>query len=89
MCIRDSPSSGGSVAWPLLPRVIATIGGWLPPGASVNALHTAVYFRGHQHVWPFLVLTTWSAVSVAVYLFERRVRGHKTPNAPTSDIGAA
>ena len=89
MVLLGNPSSGGSVAWPLLPRVIATIGGWLPPGASVNALHTAVYFRGHQHIWPFLVLTMWSAVSIAVYLFERRVRGRKTPNAPAADIGAA
>ncbi|GAB36349.1 hypothetical protein [Gordonia otitidis] len=90
MVLLGNPSSGGSVAWPLLPRVIATIGGWLPPGASVNALHTAVYFRGHQHLWPFLVLVLWSVVSIAVYLFERRVRGHApSRTAATADIGAA
>ena len=80
----DKYQSRDTVAEPI------AIGGWLPPGASVNALHTAVYFRGHQHLWPFLVLVLWSVVSIAVYLFERRVRGHATSRtAATADIGAA
>ncbi|MEV5510387.1 hypothetical protein [Streptomyces orinoci] len=67
MVILGNPSSGGAVSWPLLPSPLGTIGRWLPPGASVNAQHTAVYFRGHQHVFPFAVLAVWAAVSTTVF----------------------
>jgi len=67
MVLLGNPSSGGAVSWPLLPSLLGFIGRWLPPGASVNAQHTAVYFRGHQHAFPFLVLTAWAAVSTAVF----------------------
>jgi hypothetical protein len=56
------------VSWPLLPSALGAIGRWLPPGASVNAQHTAVYFPGHQHVLPFLVLAGWSLLSCGVFL---------------------
>ncbi len=67
MVLLGNPSSGGAVSWPLLPSALGHIGRWLPPGASVNAQHTAVYFGGHQHAFPFLVLACWSAVSCAVF----------------------
>ncbi|MFI6345088.1 ABC transporter permease [Streptomyces sp. NPDC050560] len=67
MVLLGNPSSGGAVSWPLLPSLLGTIGRWLPPGASVNAQHTAVYFGGHQHVFPFLVLAVWALVSTAVF----------------------
>lgn len=44
MVLLGNPSSGGAVSWPLLPSALGYIGRWLPPGASVNAQHTAVYF---------------------------------------------
>ncbi|GHJ40065.1 ABC transporter permease [Streptomyces sp. TS71-3] len=68
MVIIGNPSSGGAVSWPLLPSVLGAIGRWLPPGASVNAQHTAVYFHGHQHAFPFLVLGVWAAGSTAVFV---------------------
>ncbi|MFH9401537.1 ABC transporter permease [Streptomyces sp. NPDC017638] len=71
MVLLGNPSSGGAVSWPLLPSLLGTIGRWLPPGASVNAQHTAVYFRGHQHAVPFLVLAGWAVVSCAVFLIWR------------------
>ncbi|AYN40576.1 ABC transporter permease [Streptomyces dangxiongensis] len=71
MVLLGNPSSGGAVSWPLLPSPLGAIGRWLPPGASVNAQHTAVYFRGHQHAFPFLVLTGWAVVSCAVFLIWR------------------
>jgi hypothetical protein len=71
MVLLGNPSSGGAVSWPLLPSALGTIGRWLPPGASVNAQHTAVYFRGHQHAFPFLVLAGWAVVSCAVFLIWR------------------
>ncbi|WP_275464039.1 ABC transporter permease [Streptomyces noursei] len=67
MVLLGNPSSGGAVSWPLLPSALGQIGRWLPPGASVNAQHTAVYFGGHQHAFPFLVLAGWSALSCAVF----------------------
>ncbi|MFJ6747689.1 ABC transporter permease [Streptomyces sp. NPDC091266] len=67
MVLLGNPSSGGAVSWPLLPSALGHIGRWLPPGASVNAQHTAVYFGGHQHAFPFLVLAAWALLSCAVF----------------------
>ncbi|WP_020169884.1 membrane protein [Gordonia polyisoprenivorans] len=78
MILLGNPSSGGSVAWPLLPRILASIGGWLPPGSTVSALHTAIYFPHHQHAAPFVVLAAWTVLSTSVYL----VRQHRSPTTP-------
>ncbi|MFD3928581.1 ABC transporter permease [Streptomyces sp. NPDC058614] len=67
MVLLGNPSSGGAVSWPLLPSVLGYIGRWLPPGASVNAQHTAVYFAGHQHVFPYLVLAGWALLSCTIF----------------------
>jgi hypothetical protein len=67
LVVLGNPSSGGAVSWPLLPSLLGDVGRWLPPGASVNAQHTAVYFRGHQHFFPFGVLAAWAAVSATVF----------------------
>ncbi|MDQ0792730.1 ABC transporter permease [Streptomyces sp. B1I3] len=67
MVLLGNPSSGGAVSWPLLPSVLGHIGRWLPPGASVNAQHTAVYYQGHQYAFPFLVLAAWSLLSCTVF----------------------
>ncbi|WBB64526.1 ABC transporter permease [Streptomyces sp. WMMC500] len=67
MVVVGNPSSGGAVSWPLLPSPLGEIGRWLPPGASVNAQHTAVYFAGHQHPFPYLVLAGWAIAGTAVF----------------------
>ncbi|MFI6092541.1 ABC transporter permease [Streptomyces sp. NPDC051218] len=67
MVLLGNPSSGGAVSWPLLPSALGHIGRWLPPGASVNAQHTAVYFGNHQHAFPFLVLAAWAVVASAIF----------------------
>jgi hypothetical protein len=72
MVLLGNPSSGGAVSWPLLPSLLGRIGRWLPPGASVNAQHTAVYFGGHQHAFPFLVLAAWALTATAVFLLRTR-----------------
>ncbi|WP_236050576.1 ABC-2 transporter permease [Nonomuraea cypriaca] len=77
MVLLGNPSSGGAVSWPLLPSPLGAIGRWLPPGASVNAQHTAVYFGGHQSLTPFLVLAVWALGSCAVFLI-RQGRGPLT-----------
>jgi hypothetical protein len=81
MVLLGNPSSGGAVSWPLLPSVLGLIGRWLPPGGSVNAQHTAVYFAGHQHAFPFLVLAAWTLLSCAVFWFWR----HRHPGGRTAE----
>lgn len=88
MVLLGNPSSGGAVSWPLLPSPLGVIGQWLPPGASVNAQHTAVYFRDHQHAFPFLVLAGWAVVSSAVFWTWR----HRHPGGrevPGTDPGGS
>ncbi|WP_280398621.1 ABC transporter permease [Nocardia carnea] len=72
MILLGNPTSGGSVSWPLLPGLLAAVGRWLPPAASVDAQHTAVYFPDHQHLGPWLVLSGWSAAGIAVFLIAQR-----------------
>nr|WP_240969350.1 ABC transporter permease [Streptomyces sp. HNM0575] len=75
MVLLGNPSSGGAVSWPLLPSALGTVGRWLPPGASVNAQHTAVYFPGNQHALPYLVLAAWALAGLAVFLrLDERLR---------------
>ncbi|KAA5831896.1 ABC transporter permease [Saccharopolyspora hirsuta] len=81
MVLLGNPSSGGAVSWPLLPSPLGLIGAWLPPGASVNALHTAVYFGGSQHVFPFLVLAGWALLSCGVFWAWR----HRHPGGRPAD----
>lgn len=71
LVMLGNASSGGAVAWPLLPSLFAAVGQWLPPGAAVNAQHTAIYFGGNQHAFPFIVLIVWAAVCSAVFVFRR------------------
>jgi hypothetical protein len=70
-----NPSSGGAVAPPLLPTLLAVIGRWLPNGATVSALNTAVHFPSHQHAAPFLVLAGWLVGISALLVTASRVRG--------------
>ncbi|AKG44336.1 ABC transporter permease [Streptomyces xiamenensis] len=67
LVILGNPASGGPVSWPLLPAALGILGRWLPPGASVNALHNAVYFHGYQHLQPYLVLLGWALVSSVIF----------------------
>lgn len=81
MVLLGNPSSGGAVSWPLLPSLLGHIGRWLPPGASVNAQHTAVYFGEYQHAFPFLVLAGWALLGCAVFWTwrHRHPGGRETP----------
>ncbi|WP_221348973.1 ABC transporter permease [Streptomyces beigongshangae] len=89
MVLLGNPSSGGAVSWPLLPSPLGVIGRWLPPGASVNAQHTAVYFPGHQHVFPFLVLGGWALVSCAVFWTWRHRHPGGREGGPSHAAGGA
>jgi hypothetical protein len=71
LIMLGNPSSGGAVSWPLLPTPLSTVGRWLPPGAAVNALHSAIYFGRNQYAFPFLVLLVWAAAACAIFAFRR------------------
>ncbi|GGO56997.1 hypothetical protein GCM10012287_51880 [Streptomyces daqingensis] len=83
LVLLGNPSSGGAVSWPLLPSLLGTVGRWLPPGASVNAQHTAVYFPGNVHAWPYLVLSAWALAGMTVFLtLDERLQGRRTAEEP-------
>ena len=73
--LLGNTSSGGAVAAPLLPAFFALAGRVLPTGATVAALHQAAYFRGHQHLEPYLVLALWFVVVGLALVAVRRWRG--------------
>ncbi|MFB7781008.1 ABC transporter permease [Streptomyces bauhiniae] len=82
MVLLGNPSSGGAVSWPLLPQPLGLIGRWLPPGASVNALHTAVYFPEYELLQPYLVLTGWALLSCGVFWIWRHRHPGGRPKTP-------
>ena len=66
--ILGNPASGGPFARPLLPGFWRTIGGVLPPGASVDLSRSALFFGGARITGPILVLAGWAAVGTALAL---------------------
>jgi hypothetical protein len=74
-------SSGGAVAPPLLPPFFAFVGAFLPTGATVETIRSAVYFTDAQHVQPMLVETVWLVCGVAALLASTRLVG-RLPGRP-------
>jgi len=66
--ILGNSASGGPFARPLLPEFWRTIGGVLPPGASVDLSRSALFFDGARIAGPILVLAAWSVFGVALAL---------------------
>jgi hypothetical protein len=66
--ILGNPASGGPFARPLLPGFWSTIGGVLPPGASVDLARSALFFDGERIVGPILVLAGWAVLGTALAL---------------------
>jgi hypothetical protein len=66
--IFGNAASGGPFARPLLPGLWRTIGGILPPGASVDLARSALFFDGARIVGPILVLVAWVALGTALAL---------------------
>src|SRR5690242_20311626 len=58
--ILGNSASGGPFARPLFPGLWRTIGGVLPPGASVDLARSALFFDGERIVGPILVLVVWA-----------------------------
>jgi hypothetical protein len=87
--VLGNTSSGGAVAPPLLPSFYAFIGRWLSPGATVEALRGAVYFRHYQRAEPFVVLAVWVVGGLVALLAARRLRGRgpALPAGPPASTG--
>jgi hypothetical protein len=66
--ILGNSASGGPFARPLLPGVWRTIGGVLPPGASVDLTRSALFFGGARIAGPILVLAVWAALGTLLAL---------------------
>jgi hypothetical protein len=66
--ILGNSASGGPFARPLLPGFWRTIGGLLPPGASVDLARSALFFDGARIAGPILVLAAWIALGVSLAL---------------------
>jgi hypothetical protein len=64
--ILGNSASGGPFARPLLPGLWRTVGGVLPPGASVDLARSALFFDGARIVGPILVLVVWAALGSAL-----------------------
>jgi hypothetical protein len=66
--ILGNSASGGPFARPLLPGLWSTIGGVLPPGASVDLARSALFFDGARIAGPILVLVAWAALGTLLAL---------------------
>jgi ABC-2 family transporter len=66
--ILGNAASGGPFARPLLPGLWRTLGGVLPPGASVDLARSALFVDGARIAGPILVLVAWAALGVALAL---------------------
>ncbi len=66
--ILGNSASGGPFARPLLPGIWRTIGGVLPPGASVDVTRSALFFGGARIAGPMLVLVAWATLGTLLAL---------------------
>jgi hypothetical protein len=66
--ILGNSASGGPFARPLLPGLWRTIGGVLPPGASVDLARSALFFDGERVTGAILVLLGWAALGTLLAL---------------------
>jgi hypothetical protein len=66
--IVGNAAAGGPFARPLLPGFWRTIGGVLPPGASVDLARSALFFDGARIAGPILVLVGWAALGTVLAL---------------------
>ena len=85
--VLGNPSSGGPFAPELLPGFWRTIGGALPPGASVSAVRDVAYFPAAAIGGSLLVLAAW-ALAGAVAALALGARG-STPSESEAAFAAA
>jgi hypothetical protein len=75
--VLGNTSAGGAVAPPLLPPFFAFVGRFLPPGATVDIIRNAAYFRDDQHAGPFVVQAVWLVCALVALLVCVRLLGRR------------
>jgi hypothetical protein len=83
--ILGNSASGGPFARPLLPGLWRTIGGVLPPGASVDLARSTLFFNGARVAGPILVLAVWAVLGTLIAL----ALGGRTMNPADTEAAAA
>jgi hypothetical protein len=83
--ILGNSASGGPFARPLLPGLWRTIGGVLPPGASVDLARSTLFFNGARVAGPILVLAVWAVLGTLLAL----AVGGRTMNPADTEAAAA
>jgi hypothetical protein len=73
---------GGAVAPPLLPSFYSFISRFLPAGATIEIIRTAVYFRHYQHLEPLIVEALWLVGTFAALMIATRLRWHAPGGSP-------
>ncbi|MFI6495188.1 ABC transporter permease [Streptomyces sp. NPDC050564] len=81
MVFVGNPFSGSTSAPELLPKTVADIGQWLPPGAGASLVRGTAYFHGNDSAGHIAVLTLWSVLGLAAVLF-----GHRASPAAKSPV---
>ncbi|SDE66752.1 hypothetical protein SAMN05660485_01471 [Blastococcus fimeti] len=76
--VVGNPSAGGAYPYPLLPTFWRTVGPWLPNGAGVDALRSAVYFGGTGMASPVWIIVAWIVAGTALTVLAARVIQRRT-----------
>ncbi|GIG65863.1 ABC transporter permease [Phytomonospora endophytica] len=73
------PASGGPVGPRYIPEWYATVGSFLPPGATVEAVRNAVYFDGAALTRPTLVLACWIVAGLVLLAVGKKKAPEEKP----------
>ncbi|MFE2516038.1 ABC transporter permease [Streptomyces mirabilis] len=84
MVFVGNPFSGAGSAPEMLPKGVAHVGQWLPPGAGASLLRDTAYFDGNGGSGHLAVLALWSVCGFTAVMFGRRITGQ----APGAKNGA-
>lgn len=76
--VLGNTSSGGAVAPPLLPPLLAWLNRFAPSGATVTLVHDAAYFPHAAHLQPLVVDACWLVGTLAALIVAVRVT-HRLP----------
>ena len=79
----------GPFARPLLPGFWSTIGGLLPPGASVDLARSALFFDGARITGPILVLVGWGAIGRQIDEVRPTIDAQKSLRSKAADLIAS
>jgi hypothetical protein len=76
--VVGNPSAGGAYPYPLLPTFWRTVGPWLPNGAGVDALRSAVYFGGTGMAPALWIVVAWILAGTALTVLAARIVHRRT-----------